>query len=280
MFSLTEDRKIYLYENVQKSFIKNDKPIPLGKNRNGTLSSITLKFLELLDAVSVTNHHNFTPSQLLTIIIKQYNEADVLCYCGSSKTTLSFTRLPVFCSTECYKSCPDGKLKISRIKRELYANEEWKERTESKKIATNRKRFGCDHAMQNPESFEKQQASSYSVKLHKGIKMQGYEPQVYDYITRVFQLDIISGSDFLNKNNERLIWRCNENKKHYTYPDFYSPLLNSFIEVKSDYTRLKNDYKINKTADLRRDKGYGYYVITHRPNLQYFKFCIEHLAVI
>lgn len=281
MFNLLPNVRKELKTAVIDSFTVNGKPVPHGRSCSGGWKRKTQEFINLLNHYNVTDIHDFTYSQVATILLHDYTHKDVTCpLCGDFKYTLTFLRMPVYCSTKCYKSCPEAKKKISDIKRDLYSDSNWKELTEAKKIATNRERLGCDHAMQNPESFEKQKKNSYQSKVYKGIKMQGYEPQAYDYLTRVFLLDIIGGSDYLKDSKQRIIWYCDEGKKHYTYPDFYVPSMNSFIEVKSDYTRQLNDFKIQKTAEVCRREGWGYYVITHRPQQEHFKFIIEPLNAI
>ena len=133
--------------------------------------------------------------------------------------------------------------------------------------------------MQNPASFENQKKSSYQAHRHNGLLLQGYEPQVVQYISVLYGYHLENGSDYLRRTNQSIIWVDQDGKSHHTFPDFYVDEINCFIEVKSAYTREKNDYKIQRTAEVCRQKGWGYCVITHYPHREYFRFVTETLGI-
>lgn len=166
-----------------------------------------------------------------------------------------------FCSNPCFHKNADASKLISKSKIKLYSDPVWKQSVENKKTSTTMKNYGVLYPMQNAESFEKQKKSSFQTKLHKGMELQGYEPQVFDFIEGMFG-SIQQGSSFLSCVNDKLTWIDKNGKSHATFPDFYVDDIKSFVEVKGDYTREIDNEKIMNTAIACRDKGYGYYVVT------------------
>ena len=119
-------------------------------------------------------------------------------------------------------------------------------------------KYGVEYALQNIDLRNKQVNSSFNYKnfilsTGKVIKLQGYEPQVLNFI---LVNKIFSENDFDFDSKLSISYFNKTNRKYF--PDFYLPLRNLIIEVKSFYTFFKdleaNMIKRQKCLDL----GYNY----------------------
>ena len=138
--------------------------------RSNKISRVYLEFLRVLEADDAYSdlYDFFTTSELFYII--RYDIVDFDCpVCGVRLDISHFKRQAPFCSMKCYKTSEDAREKISEIKTALYANAEWKAKTEDKKKKTNIERFGVEHVMQNSSIFAKHEKSSYQSYSYRGI---------------------------------------------------------------------------------------------------------------
>lgn len=97
----------------------------------------------------------------------------------------------------------------------------------------------------------------YKLPSGKIIKVMGYEDNFLDF---VFQNNLIKEEEFLFDKKFRIKISNIAKNKHY-YPDFYIPVLNLVIEIKSHYTYMQmkelNDLKFKKT----KEAGYNFICI-------------------
>lgn len=175
-----------------------------------------------------------------------------------------------YCCMACYKADPAANEMLSAIKLKLYSDQNWKEKTNNKRVETCQDRYGRDHPMQNPEVFAKHEKSSYQAKNHLGMTgLRGYEPIVLDYFVNELNFrpnkDIVNGTDALSVYDWTLI---DDGGKHQL-PDLYLPAYATFVEVKSDYTLEKDFDKISKLPPLLENLGVEYLVILVSDNKLY-----------
>lgn len=180
-----------------------------------------------------------------------------LCQCGKK-----IHKDRKYCSFVCRSADKEYCKKISKTKTNLYADATWKLTTERKKVATTLKNYGVEYPMQNIEIFDKQQSSCFE---KDGNGLHGYEPYVYPFLKQIYP-KIQLGTVYLMKNFLEIKWLSNDCKNHRSYPDFFVEPLNSFIEVKSKYTRSLHHEKLMKCKDALYNMHYGYIICVVTPN--------------
>ena len=185
-----------------------------------------------------------------------------VCHCGKE-----IHKDRKYCSFLCRSADKTYCKKISNTKLRLYADPQWKLDTEDKKISTTLRNYGVEYPMQNIDIFSKQQASCFE-KDENGL--HGYEPYVYPFLMQLYPT-IQLGTRYLKDNNLEIKWLSNDGKQHRSYPDFFVNELNSFIEIKSEYTRNLHTGKLASCAEALYAMKYGYYICIVRPNSS-FKF--------
>lgn len=178
---------------------------------------------------------------------------------------------PTVCSMQCRSKSKRYTSILSKIKTELYNDEEWKKSVESKKSETLLKNYDVSHPMQSIELFLKQQKSCFK-KDENGL--HGYEPFVYPFILSLYP-DITLGTDYLAANSLQIRWLGEDKKFHLSYPDFFSKEINTFIEVKSEYTRKKHDAKLKKCQEALLKMNIGYIIITCTPKKKFILECFN-----
>ena len=186
------------------------------------------------------------------------------CVCGKITTfrkSKSGEIYPANCSLVCRSMDKRYTDSISKRKSELYADPDWKEKVENKKTATTLKNFGVKYPMQDVMIFEKQQASCFR-KDENGL--HGYEPHIFPFLKNLYD-DIELGTEYLRSENIKIQWTGSDEKIHRSYPDFFSKTINSFIEVKSQYTFSLHRDKLVKCKDRLCEMGYGYITIVVNP---------------
>ena len=150
------------------------------------------------------------------------------------------------------------KLKIKKTNLERYDVEcVLNSETIKRKIKiTNIKKYGFEHPMQCGYIADKSLKNSYTYKIYtwrtgeKSI-VQGYEPIILNELEEegYTYLDVLT-----NKSDMPIIMYLDEigiNRRYY--PDIYIPSENLILEVKSEYTYLKNFY-INNIKFLATKK--------------------------
>lgn len=135
------------------------------------------------------------------------------------------------------------KMKQTRIKRYGTSSILGSENAKNKKNETCLKRYGVIHALQNKELFEKSQITGKKIKIHNltNLKYQGtYEKDFLDFcFYKNINVEKIPTIKYFFKESERCY-----------YPDFYLPVKNLIIEIKSKYY-----YEINLEKNIEKKKA-------------------------
>lgn len=241
-------------------------------NNKSGLSSAFIEFREFCKIHNIFIDKIFsenTSFMEIVYCIKQ-GTGPMLCECGNivQKSFQGRRYCCIRCRSNNKKYCKS----ISDIKSALYNDKEWKKTTENKKVATTVEHYGVSYPMQNVVIFEKQQAACFK-KDENGL--HGYEPNVYPFLRQLYP-DILNGTKYLKDNKIEIKWIGDDGKYHHSYPDFFCESINSFIEVKSDYTRKEHDYKIMKCKDELYNMGYGYYICTVKPKKSFYFETYNH----
>jgi hypothetical protein len=243
--------------------IERTVSLPMKSNRGGITKEYK-NFIDLCNKHGVDLEFMFDDLLFTEIIFCiKAGIGPTICNCGTMVRDSRKGRK--WCSFKCRSKDKKYRKSISSTKTALYEDEKWKEGVEAKKVATCKKNNGVDYPMQNVEIFEKQQAACFE-KDENGL--HGYEPYVYPFLKNLYP-SIQLGSTYLKENNIKIKWFDNEGKQHYSYPDFYSPEMNTFIEVKSDFTLKEHFYKIMKCKDSLYEMGYGYVTCLVKPKKKF-----------
>jgi hypothetical protein len=110
------------------------------------------------------------------------------------------------------------------------------------------KNYGTRHPMQNPVYAENVSRNSflhkeYKLPSGKSISIQGYEDLALDELLKIYKEDEI----FTSKKQVPEIWYIDQVGKYRRYyPDVYIPKDNIIIEVKSEYTYIKEASEFHK----------------------------------
>lgn len=187
------------------------------------------------------------------------------CQCGavtSLRKDVKNNWYATYCSIKCRSNDPAFGNKISVTKSLLYADEQWKRQTEFKKETTMLSRYGVRSPMQNPHLHLKQQASCFQSD-ENGLR--GYESQGLDFLRNRYE-NIVNGTIYLKNSGLTIEWLDDNGVSRRSYPDFFVDSINSFIEIKSRYTRRKGNNKLIKCKDRLSEMGIGYVIITIEPN--------------
>ena len=120
--------------------------------------------------------------------------------------------------------------------------------------------YGVSNPMQSSIIAEKHlggyKTKKYVWKTGESSILQGYEPIV---LKELEDSGYKYGDVLTKKSDMPEVWYVGEdNKKHRYYADFYIPTENLIIEVKSDYTMLKEFYKNQLKAVATKTLGYNY----------------------
>jgi len=104
--------------------------------------------------------------------------------------------------------------------------------------ATNRERYGVEYPLQNPEILAKNHASGRAHKAHtlpsgRVVHLQGYEPQAMDWLLAQGYPEEGVLSD--KRDVPRIRYQDGDRTRYY-FPDFYVPVEDLVVEVKSPYT--------------------------------------------
>lgn len=181
----------------------------------------------------------YAPNDTLYLLANQLTEFRRCCVCGAELTRSNHVRGARYCGNKCYKSDPSVNAKISAIKKLQYENKDWKLAVERKKIATNMRKLGVAHPMQNSACFEKQQSASYQSYEYRGLTgLRGYEKYAVDLLLRrgIQLTDIEVGTAALRELDIEFWYHDIEGKRRRYHPDLFIRSTRTFVEVKSDYT--------------------------------------------
>lgn len=243
-------------------------------SRSGSYSAPFLEFISFCKnngfSLEQTGLINYPFSVIKTCILNDLGPP--VCSCGTPtvwSTSSEGEFYPGSCSMQCRSKSVRYTSVLSKRKTELYSNAEWKKLVEDKKSETLLKNYNVSHPMQSIELFLKQQKSCFK-KDENGL--HGYEPFVYPFILSLYP-DITLGTDYLKSTSLQIRWLGEDKKFHLSYPDFFSKELNTFIEVKSEYTREKHDAKLRKCQEALLKMKIGYIIITYTPKKKFILEC-------
>ena len=140
----------------------------------------------------------------------------------------------------------------------------YSEEVKDKMKKTNLKKYGVEHNMHNQESFEKNQTSAFLLKKHEltGLKYRGsYEKDF---------LDCCFKNNIKVENAKSIKYSFIQKEKIY-YPDFYLKNKNLIIEIKSDYTYLKDLKKNLSKQKVCLAQGYNFIFIINKNYIEFDK---------
>jgi hypothetical protein len=120
-------------------------------------------------------------------------------------------------------------------------------------------RFGVENPMQDTETLDKMQKSSFNIKEYKMPsgnirKVQGYEPFALDDLIKIYTEEQI----LTNRKEVGRIQYEMENKRRYYFPDIFIPHENKYIEVKSRRTYDMEPEEIKCKGDACKSLGFDY----------------------
>jgi hypothetical protein len=269
-----------MYPEKMKEYLRIDDNIPKTKIFRNKITPRYQRFLEVcdecnffLDEVDLAECHI---SDAVTAILNDLSAPK--CNCGKV-TTFNISSTGTIYSSSCEIACRSNDKrytkKISNTKTALYEDEKWKEGVEAKKVATCKKNNGVDYPMQNVEIFEKQQSACFE-KDENGL--HGFEPHVFPFLKQLYP-SLCLGTEYLKKNDLKIKWFDDTGKYHYSYPDFYSYEINTFVEIKSDFTHREHFYKIMKCKDSLYEMRYGYItcIVTPKKKFEFTLYNHEYI---
>ena len=186
------------------------------------------------------------------------------CNCGKD-TIYNISSLNDIYAASCSIGCRSKDKRfcnnISSTKFKLYNDPMWKADVENKKVSTTNLHYGVDYPMQNTSLHKKQQKSCFQSD-ENGLR--GYEPNALKLLNTLYT-DVVLGTDYLLESKQAIRWLDDTGRSHRSYPDFFINSINSFVEIKSLYTREKGRYKLEKCKEALHLMGIGYIIITIQP---------------
>jgi hypothetical protein len=188
-----------------------------------------------------------------------------VCDCGKTTSYRKSTSGKVSattCSIKCRSNNQSYKDSLSDAKTRQYSDPAVKKNIEAKKIATCTSNHGVPYPMQSAHIHEKHQKSSMQ---SDSDGLRGYEPLGLEYLTNLYR-HVIVGSTYMKDNSISISWKDADNKIRRSFPDFFVKDIKCFVEIKSEYTRVKDDYKIMKCKDTLKELGYAYAICTITPS--------------
>jgi len=134
------------------------------------------------------------------------------------------------CNFYSCKECKNFKYENTCNEKYGVSNTSKLKETTKKREKTCRQKYGCNNPMQAEWIYKKQQKSGYKIQKYLNIYYRG-----------TYELDFIKFCEKFNieiKNGDRFSYTYNE-KKHKYFPDFFIPEIDTYIEIKSQYTYQK-----------------------------------------
>lgn len=124
--------------------------------------------------------------------------------------------------------------------------------TRAKIRQTMLKRYGVEHANQNPEIFARALRTSSKAKPYvlgnRKIQVQGFEPHALDYLQKVKKLKASDIEAGIGNPKIPVITYYVKGKEHKYFPDIFIPSKNRVMEVKSTFS-----YAYNKRINLLKE---------------------------
>ena len=122
------------------------------------------------------------------------------------------------------------------------------------------KKYGVTHNSQVTEIFEKMNKNGYTSKDYifpsgKVVRIRGYEWKALDELLKIYDESEI---EVATKKIPKIKYYWSDGSEHYYFPDIYIKKENLLIEVKSDYTMLKDFEKNQRKAVATKENGYNF----------------------
>ena len=116
------------------------------------------------------------------------------------------------------------------------------------------------HNSQVTEIFEKMNKNGYASKDYifpsgKVVRIRGYEWKALDELLKIYDESEI---EVATKKIPKIKYYWSDGSEHYYFPDIYIKKENLLIEVKSDYTMLKDFEKNQRKAVATKKNGYNF----------------------
>lgn len=147
--------------------------------------------------------------------------------------------------------------KITCLKEYGVENVSQNDKVKKKKCETSMKNYGVEYPSQNKEVFSKQQKSAFKILKYKDTNL---------YYQGTYELDFLE--KYYNKlkisKNKKSIKYIYNNKIKYYHPDFYYKKLNLIIEIKSDYTLIKELDKNIAKRKYSLNQGYNFIFVINK----------------
>ncbi len=159
----------------------------------------------------------------------------------------------------------DVKEKSKQTKKERYGDENYRDIEKFKQTCL--KTYGVEHPSQNVEIHKKQQKGRFQIHKYKNTNLWYQGSYELDFVEKYLKLfpDIRQASS--------IKYEFNKKNKVY-YPDFYIPLLNLVVEIKSSWT-LKIDLEIEEKKKATIANGFKYIMILDKNYNEFNKFIFQ-----
>ena len=142
-------------------------------------------------------------------------------------------------------------------------------------VNTNVERYGCAYPMQNAEVAERSSKNAYKAKPYTfpcgdTRMVQGYEPFALDELVRqgYSAEDVITSRESVPE----VWWTAVDGSRHRYFVDIFIPKERRMIEVKSEFTVLKEG--VEEKARASRDAGFVFELWVYHPNGQRVYQCV------
>lgn len=152
-----------------------------------------------------------------------------------------------------YQNLPDVKLKMSSIQK-IAQNKKGVNEKRSKKFKKLWNNLDYAEKILNNGLRYKE----FILPSGKIIKLQGYEDKVLLDLLKIYdENDIVIGVKNINTEIGKIIYNFNNKKCRY-FPDFFIKSINTIIEVKSEWTYLKQKERNECKRIACLDKGFNF----------------------
>lgn len=226
-------------------------------NSQGKIGSRKIKrAVAIIEKYNLPHLDSFPGNEKVMLVVLGWEDFGTCKMCSTKLNRVQYNKGAKYCGLKCYKADPDGAALISKVKTELYADKQWKAKTESKKKSTCMENHGVPYPMQKQELHEKQQHALGVCKDYKGFQIRGFEDKFIDWC-EAHGIDITT--DLQKSPRSFRYFDPNKNKTRTYHPDFYVASMNVFVEVKSSYTiseKCSTAGEIEHKLAAVREQGY------------------------
>ena len=248
-----------------KSKTAKDKQNIINKRKNTNIKNYghetPSQNTNIMSKIKATNLRKYGYSTVLMdkklmdeIKLKKYNVTNVMKVDEIKAKMISTTKNKYggmgFASSIINAKAKDTLLKNYGVTNPMYSNK-IKQKAKDNSI----EKWGVEYPMQHPDVLGNQQRNAYRRKEYTWKTgeisiLQGYEPIV---LKELENKGFLFNEVLTDNKDMPEIWYEFEGKKHRYYPDFFIPSKNLIIEVKSEWTMMKN-FQINQIKFLATKK--------------------------